>query len=467
MSRKIQLHPLTALRVAADFVRDPIATMQWTYARYGPLVSVGFDIPIVTKPQHFILAVGARYNERVLGDPDTFHTIGLMPPGPPGSAQRRIRSGIVAMNGTQHAHYRRMMLPPLRRAVIDAMAERMSVIVERKIADWPLGKALDIVPLLNDIARNVALSALFGADTPGGIDWGLGAAELINAHVRMADSPAVRTCPVAWPGFPYWRMLRNAEKVEAYLTSWAAGRRGKLRADDLLSLIANSPDQHGNPPSDHQVATQVLTLFGASYETCQTALTWILLLIAQHPTVAAALLDEVSALPADAPLSPIRLEQCTWLDSVIKESMRILPPVPFQVRRAVRDADLVDCDVEAGTRVILSPLLTNRLSELYPDGDCFKPERWQKIAPSQYEYLVFSAGPRTCVGYWFGIMFLKTAIAHIVRRYRVALVPGSRIDCKVAIAMWPSRGVPVTVHAQDGRFSANPIRGNVCRMVRF
>jgi len=192
-----------------------------------------------------------------------------------------------------------------------------------------------------------------------------------------------------------------------------------------------------------------------------------LLLLSQHPKAAGALLEELSAAEISGSLSVDRLEQCKWLDSVIRESLRILPPVPVQVRKALRDADLIDCDVKRKTRVIRSPFLTNRLPELYPDGDRFKPERWSSITPSQYEYLVFSGGPRTCIGYWFAMTFLKIAIAQIVRAYRFTIIPGARIDYRLSVAIWPSRGIPVFVHAQDRRFGASPIEGNLCQLVRF
>jgi cytochrome P450 len=461
----VAIDPVSMLWLTGLFVRDPIHAMQWTYDRYGPLAVA--DIPLVRKPQRFIFAVGARYNERVLGDPATFHTIGLMPPGPENSAQRRIRSGIIWMNGGRHAHYRRMMVPPFRRATVDGLVGQIADIVERKILGWPLGETVDLTTLVNDIARHVALASLFGADTSDDLAEGLRAAELINNQLRMTDRPEVRGCPINWPGLPFRRMILNAENVEAFLMSWAARRRGRFRSDDLLSLIVNLPDENGDVPTDQQIANHVLTLFAASYETCQTALAWTLFLIAQHPSVASALLHEVSTLPAAADeMSADQLEQCRWLDGVVKESMRVLPPVPFQVRKVARDTALDDCDVKAGTRVIISPFLTNRAPELYPEGDRFKPERWVQIAPSQYEYLAFSAGPRTCVGYWFALTFLKTAVACITRRYRVALVPGARIDRRVATAMWPSRGLPVVIHAQDGRFSASPIRGNIRHLVR-
>jgi cytochrome P450 len=189
-------------------------------------------------------------------------------------------------------------------------------------------------------------------------------------------------------------------------------------------------------------------------------------LIAQHPSVAAALLDEVSATPAKSRVCADQPEPLSLLDAVVKESMRLLPPVPFQIRRASQDTDLIDCEVKAGTRVFFSAFLTNRLPDVYHDGDKFIPQRWAQIAPSQYEYLVFSAGPRTCIGYWFGMTFLKTTLAHIVRHYRITLVPGARIDSGVAITMWPSRGLPVVIRPQDGLFRASPIRGNIGRLVR-
>jgi cytochrome P450 len=110
---------------------------------------------------------------------------------------------------------------------------------------------------------------------------------------------------------------------------------------------------------------------------------------------------------------------------------------------------------------MLNAFLTNRDPDLYPEPERFKPERWEHIDPSPYDYLVFSAGPRICPGSWFGTAVLKVAIAAILTRYRVALVPDTRIDYQVKIALSPRAAVPVTLHPQDGRFSAAPIRGAI------
>jgi cytochrome P450 len=452
---------LSLLRLSGFALRDPIGAMRNVYDRYGPLVT--FEL----YKQRFIIAVGPKYNQRVLQDPETFHSSGLMLPGPKGSAHRRIRAGIVGMNGPAHLHYRRILQPSLRRVLIDGMVQRMGEIVDLQIRNWPRDERVDLWPLAQRVAQRVAAEMLFGAQEGRDLAKTMDTAHRISEHIRIASSLRVRACPINLPRLPYWQMLRNAKALEPDLRLFANSRRGDLRSGDLLSLIANSPDPNGHEPTDQRITSHVLTLFGASYETCQTALTWTLFLLAQHPNVARTLLDELSTHLGSDPVSASRLEQCHWLDAVIKESMRLLPPIPIQIRRTSCYTDLVDCEVGLHTRVVLSQFLTNRLPELYPDADRFRPERWSSIDPSQYEYPIFSAGPRTCIGSWFGMTFLKVTVAQILRCYRLTIVPGSRIDRRVAIAMWPSRGVPVTLHFQDRRFQASPISGNIRSLVRF
>jgi cytochrome P450 len=147
--------------------------------------------------------------------------------------------------------------------------------------------------------------------------------------------------------------------------------------------------------------------------------------------------------------------------------MRILPPVPMQIRAAIEDTVLEGCVIEKQTRVILSPFLTNRLPELYPHADRFLPERWQTIDPNQFEYLVFSAGPRTCPGYRFATNLLKVALAQIIRRFRISIVERAEVDYRVTITTIPRRGIPAIIYPQDRKFAASPVRGNIANLVRF
>ncbi len=458
-----QVTGLAALATVARFGLDPLATMSDMRRRHGALTTI--IVQQGRKARRYVLAAGAPYNRRVLSDPETFQSIGVMLPGPHGSAQRRIGRGLLGPSGPEHAHYRRTLMTPLRSRAVDQMAAKLATIVDRDIAAWPQGPPTNLFALCKSLVRDAALETLFSHAEAGCSAELIKAARLIDEHIEMEASPLVRGLPRDWPGTPYGRMLRHAEKVEASLLAWARKEADASRTDNLMCVLASSADQNGACPGETAILNHLPTLFGAAYETTQTALAWALFLLAQHPTAAAALLDEVKALPEDEPEC---LLECKWLDAVVKESMRLLPSVPTQTRRATREAELVDGAVKAGDFVVLSAFLTNREPEFYVEPERFKPERWAHIDPNQFEYLAFSAGPRTCIGARFAANLLRIALGRIMQRYRLQVAPGARIDHKVRITLRPGRGgIPVMIAAQDGRFKASPIVGTIRRIVRF
>ncbi len=457
----VRLRGPAAVRCVVSFIHDPIAAMRATYARHGPLVILGDYIPGIANRKQTAFAVGAAYNRAILGDPATWRTAGLVLRGPRGSAQNRLRWGIVRMIGAQHAYYRRLLSAPLRRTSVARMGGDIARLVEDELAAWPVGRPTDLWPLAKHLMRRVSLALLFGEAHQ---EQGLIIARMIEQHLAANASAGVMGCPVDLPGTPYRRMLRHAEEIERCVIAWAARRRGSDDPHDLLALIVNAPDHTGAPPSDTLIAGHVPTLFGASYETCQTVLAWTLLLLAQHPQIARDLVDEIDGAVHGTPPTLAAVDPLPLLDSVIKESMRLLTPVPYQLRSCTVDTDLVGTPLAIGTRVALSPHLTNRNPEIYREPDRFMPQRWATIDPSPFEYLTFSAGPRMCIGVWFALAVLKIALAAALQRFQVSLIAGSRIDYRISVTMAPT-AIPAILLPQDRAFAAVPIRGRVTRLL--
>jgi cytochrome P450 len=153
-------------------------------------------------------------------------------------------------------------------------------------------------------------------------------------------------------------------------------------------------------------------------------MTWTLLLLAQHPQIAEDLADELApALRGGAP-SLDGLEKLPLLDAVLRESMRIFPPVPYAIRLARGVDALGAMPLDDRDRVIVSHYVTHHMPELYPDPERFDPARWFGMRRSPYEYLPFSAGPRTCIGINFANAAMKLALAMILG-YRRSGVWGS------------------------------------------
>jgi cytochrome P450 len=244
-------------------------------------------------------------------------------------------------------------------------------------------------------------------------------------------------------------------------------RRAGATGGDLVSMLVAANQQGQQWMSDEDLIGQVTIAFAASYETTANAMTWTLFLLAQHPKVAHALLDELESVMGGAPPSVDTLARAPLLEAVVKESLRILPPVPYTIRVAREPTPIGPFTVLRGDRVILSHYVTHHLPELYASPERFDPERWFTLKRGPYEYLPFSAGPRLCIGYSFAMQALKLSTAMLLQRVRFSLVPGTRIDRSVQVTMSPRQGLPMSIHAADRRFEAAPVRGNIHEMVEM
>jgi len=445
------------------FLRDPLQALIKGRKQFGPFFQLPHPRVPTKAPRAFLVAIGPFFNSKVLGNPSAWRPVSIGPGGPKNSAVRRLGVGVIRMTGDQHAHYRHLLLPPLQRRSIDANGSKLISLARESVGNWPIGQQIDLWASVRRLMRTFAIGILFGDDRENGYPI----SDMIHASLDYNWSWKIAACPVQIPGTPYYRMLRDAEELERRIIAWAGGKRGNLNERDILSIIVNNSDENGCPASDQSIVGHTPTLFGAAYETCQNAMIWTLVLLDQHPRVARDLYSEIRQHFTSGEFDYEQLMQLPLLDAVIKESMRILPPVPQQFRVAQHDTTIDGFVINKNTRVLLSAFLTNREPGLYPDPDHFEPQRWANISPSPYEYSVFSAGPRGCPGYAFGIAMLKVGIATILSHYRITFPPGSRVDYKVRVALSPKNAVPATLALQDGAFVASVIDGAIRTIVRF
>jgi cytochrome P450 len=456
----VVLRGFDAIQSLGRFLLDPLAAVQRGHDRFGTFVILVSPFRLVKYQKKVVaVAIGSKFNREVLTDNLTWRPASVMPGGPKNSASRRLGIGIIRMQGREYDHYRRLLSAPLRRKIVDSQANRMASFADDEVGSWPLNEAIDLWEHARKLMQAFAIRLLFGDDR----DHGCPIAELTNRWVSNTWSLKVSLCPVNLPGTPYRRKLQDGATLERGILDWAACKRKSPESDDLL--VINSPDENGKPATDAKIVGHVPTLLAAAFETCQNALIWTLILLGQHPRIARDLLDEIRGRLGGAPPSLERIADLPLLDAVLKESLRILPPVPQQFRVANMDTTLAGFPLPKDTRVLISPFLTNRDRDLYPEPDRFRPERWNRIDPSPFEYLVFSAGPRSCPGYWFGLGVLKVAVATILTRFRIAFAPHARIDHKVRLALTPHGRVPAMLLRQDGAFVAEPIRGSIRTLV--
>lgn len=455
---------VAALRFGWHLARDQLLATRRVHDAHGPLVVVGNLLPFARQSRTVLLGVplvltaGAAFNREALNS-TAWRPVSFLPGGPRNSAARRLTENLTRMTGRRHAHYRRLITPALRKTTVDAMGDDMGKLSEEDLASWPAGESVDLVQYIYRLVRLITVELLFGGDRAQGYPI----ADLAAHLMERKWSAGVISFPVNLPITPYGRSVREAAALERRVIAWADSKRGSIDARDLISIVVNNPDPDGQPSASATIARSIPALVTMASEACQTTLIWALVLLDQHPQVARGLLDELMA----ASPSIEALMKLPRLEAVIKETMRIIPPVPLQMRVADEDTTLAGQPMPKDARLLLNAFLTNRAGDLYPQADRFLPERWSTIDPNAFQFLTFSGGPRQCPGYAFGMNVMKVALAAILKRYRPALAPNARIDYRVQPTLRPAGPVPVTLHAQDGAFSAAPIVGSIRNLVRL
>jgi cytochrome P450 len=442
-----------------QFRRDPIAYMQRLHSRYGKIAAF-----IQGRPGT-VFAFGPENNQFILGNAALFHSTYILRGGPPGSAQSKISHSLFSMNGELHARHRRLVMPPFHRQAFEGYCETMVAISNRMLESWTPGARIDVERAMKEYVISVTGEILFAFtdDSKSGQ-----IAALIDRWLRIGTSFAIRTLPRNWPGSPYRRMLATAEHLEQRIRGIIAERRTSgAGGSNVLSLLIKAQDEEGFGLSDDDLLGHMNLLFVAAYGTMSQALSWTLFLLAQHPQIRSDLTDELrGALGGGAP-SVGALAKLPLLERVIKESMRLLPPLPYSSRTSNAAFELGPYQFPARTTMAFSHYITHHLPEIYPEPERFNPDRWLAIRPSPYEYLPFGAGPHVCLGAQFAMMTMKVALACILQRFQLNVVPGSRIDREVTLTLSSKGGMPMTIQTAEHSPLLIPVRGNIHEMVQL
>jgi len=445
------------------FWRDPIACMTTIHRRFGPLFVLAEPKWIHRPERLHVLALGPRYNRLILGQPDTYHAGGFTARGRRDSALRRLRRGLAGTNGERYRRQRHTILPPFQRAAVGNYLPEMAAIIDQRLDQWPQDRPVDMHRLTRQLSLSLSSQFLFGSDDR---ERSARLSAALENFLARAAAHGAALLPLNLPGLPYRGMLRCAEDLERQILEMIElKRRPGNPGRDVLSIMvrASAGDDAAFAPSE--LPGHTVFMFGASFETAADAMGWTLFLLAQHPGVALQLIDDIERAALSDPPALDELDALPLLTAVIEESMRLLPPVPYTVRTATMTTALDGVTLKRGDRVAISHYMTHHMPEVFPEPNRFMPQRWFDLKPDPYTYLPFSAGPRLCVGYHFAMAEIRLALVKILRRFRLTVVPGARIDRKIRVTMNPAFGLPMTLCRQDRAFKTSPVTGQIHEMV--
>jgi cytochrome P450 family 110 len=360
-------------------------------------------------------------------------------------------NSILLLDGARHHRERRLMSPPFHGERMHVYGRLMREIADRTIDAWPVGQPFRIHGEMQSITLDVILRAIFGVDDAATFTR---VRERVERFVLQANGPvapfiALRPFQIDLGGWTPWgRFRRNREAIRVVLLEEIARRRreGTAGRTDILSLLVDARDEHGEAMTDPELLDEMFTLLMAGHETTATSLAWVFWHLLRHPDVLAKMRTEIAQVVGEGRVEPQHLPKLEYLDAVTKESARLTPVVTNVVRRLHAPARIGGIDLLPGVSVSASIYGTHHRADLWPDPERFEPERFLAARPSPNTFFPFGGGVRRCLGAAFATYELKIVLAEVVQRVDLRIAPGYRMRPVLrAITIAPSRGMPVVV----------------------
>lgn len=420
--------PLQAL----GFLTRPAPFMARQRARYGDV----FEVHIADEKPWVVLSNPAHVKQVFTGDPAVFHA------GKANSVLRPLLGdhSVLLLDGDDHLRQRKLLLPPFHGERMARYGELMRDVAAREVAGWPHGVPFQVAPRMQDVTLEVIMRAVFGMREGAELDH---VRALLVSLLERVTHPAT-FLGLALLGPERFRRLglvraslRPAD--EALLAEFASRRDADDLAerDDILSLLLQARHEDGSPMSDQELRDELMTLLVAGHETTATTLSWAVERLVRHPEALARLREDLDA------------GGTTYLDAVIKETLRLRPVLPVVVRELQQDVEIGGHDLPAGTRIACSITLVHRDPETYPDPGAFRPERFLERPAGTYTWIPFGGGIRRCLGASFALFELQQVLPAIVQDLELrATDPASERVARRAITLTPARRTEIVI---DGR----------------
>ncbi|KAJ7711568.1 cytochrome P450 [Mycena metata] len=249
----------------------------------------------------------------------------------------------------------------------------------------------------------------------------------------------------------------------AELVGMGGGAADVSTKRDIMSLLVRArraefeAGRGAEAMSDEAMVDQVLTFLAAGHETTATGLSWTLWLLANDPESQRRLREEVTPVYETNPRPDYRtLKSLTWLDCVVNESLRVLPPVPLTLRCAEKTDHVGGLLVPKGTLINIPIRVINTWKEVWgEDAEEFHPARWLNLPPAYnaaFSQFSFIAGPHGCIGKTMAVSEMKAVLVALIANFEFApAYAGQVAHPATAITMKPEDNMPLRVTRVAGK----------------
>ncbi|MCW5735065.1 MAG: cytochrome P450 [Enhydrobacter sp.] len=360
----------------------------------------------------------------------------------PGAARVFGKRAFTLLSGRPLRRERRLIVPHFQGEALTALGGMIRDATLEAFGNLQPGESFVVRERALDVALDVILRTVLGADTP---ERRAAFRDAVRALTKGYGNPAFLMLAAMqikqdWPP-PFRRFTAIRRRLENLLQDAMdrARREGPAKAA-ILNRVVAARYEDGTPMPDEAIRDNMITTLIAGHETSVVSLSWALYWLHRDRRCLELLLDELRPLGPDADLAAwMRLP---YLDAVVKEVLRLWPVVTDINRVLAQPMQLDRYVLPAGTTIAASSAILHYDPDLYPDPDTFRPERFIGRRFGPHEYLAFGGGERMCPGSHLAVFELKIVLATLLTRYRYTLLDeGPMTVRRVGGAMMPATGI--------------------------
>ncbi|XP_054706468.1 uncharacterized protein LOC129216283 [Uloborus diversus] len=389
-----------------------------------------------------------------------------------------LRTGLLTSNNLKWRNRRKLLTPAFHFNILRdflLVFNKQSRILVDILHKHTKDDCIDIVPFIARCSFDIICESIHGAEIHSQMDPSNPYVNAVNALTstffeRMQNPPL-------WPEFIFKlsplgrRFYRNlkiahdftdkliAEKKKIKLEQKDASQRTDSKDTDcykrskraLLDLLLEEHINQ-NSISETEIREEVDTFTFEGHDTTAISMSWTLYLIGLHPSIQSKVREELDCIfqDSDRDATADDLKDMKYLESVIKESLRLYPSVPVFGRNLNEDIQIQGRIVPRGSTCVVFPYILHRDPEVFPNPEKFDPERFfpeNCIGRHPFAYVPFSAGPRNCIGQRFAMMEEKTVISSILRKYKIrSLDPRDKVQIVDEVVLRPLEGIRIEIN---------------------
>ncbi|GAA3834583.1 cytochrome P450 [Nocardioides panacisoli] len=304
----------------------------------------------------------------------------------------------------------------LRGDMMRGHAQTIEAEIRRMVADWGDEGEIDLLDFFAELTIYTTSSCLIGRPFREQLDGSF--AEIYHRLEHGTDAIAYVDAYADIESFRVRDQAREelVAKVQAIISARVAkGETPKEDRDLLDVLIAVGYDAD-------MVTGIFISMMFAGHHTSSGTASWAMIELMRHPDVMADVVAELDQLYADgSEVSFQALRAIPVLESALKETLRLHPPLIILMRLVQQDFELLGRTLPQGTVIAASPRVSNRIEADFPKADEFDPGRYvdprQEDLQNRWTWIPFGAGKHRCVGNAFAMMQMKAIFSVILRDF--------------------------------------------------